>query len=420
MIAVLARRRGIGATLSLAILVGLSLYFACLYQDDFRVYQAGAHTLFSHTLYSHLTRGEFFTYPPFAAVVFLPFGSIPSPLAAQILWALLNDGALVGLLAISIRACLPELPKKSLWLWVTGLCAPALFLDPVLSSIRNGQIDVMLTALVVWDLARSRSPGRNSLPLGVGTGLAAAIKLTALIFIPYLLLTKRFRAAMNCAGTFALCEGIAFLFSPRSSVSYWTHHVFEYTRVGGYLGLRGLLATTNQSLLGALARINHDTVSSGVLWTMSVLLGVAGLGLAARVHYRWSSFAGIVVCATTGLLVSPVTWTHEMVWIVPAIAWLACSRELPRWGRAMAVVTALLFWIAPVWWVPTEILGPRVFVAGDFFFFWIVQPLRENGWQLVAGNSFFIWMVVLLVSVAGTLFWHWRSTARAPAVNRSP
>jgi alpha-1,2-mannosyltransferase len=398
---VLARRGAVVAALSATVVVGLSLYFACLYQDDFRVYLAGAHNLAGGTLYSRQTRGEFFTYPPLAALVFVPLAKIPAPIAAQIVWTLLNDAALAALIAWSIRAVRPDLPAGPRWLWALGLTGPAFFLDPVLLSIRHGQVNVLLAALTVWDLAGSRRIGHATVPLGAGTGIAAAIKLTPLVFIPYLLLTRRPRAAWRCAGVFALCEVIAFAVAPGPSAAYWTRYLFDYPRVGGYLRLGGLFATTNQSLMGALARFTHAPVPAGVLWAMAALIGATGLLLAARAHFRCSAFLGVVVCATTGLVISPVTWTHHMVWVLPAIVWLAAAPRRPRWGRAMAAVTAVLFWAAPVWWVPNGNL----------------RPLHENGWELLAGNSFFAWMILFLGAAASAL---WRTpTADLPVPGRS-
>ena len=335
---ILPRRGGaVAAALSVTIIAGLSLYFACVYQDDFRVYLAGAHNLAGGTLYVRQTRGEFFTYPPFAALVFVSLAKISSPVAAQIVWALLNDAALTALIAWSSQAVRPDLPAGRRWLWAAGLAGPAFFLDPVLLSIRHGQVNVLLAALIVWDLAGSRRIGRVTVPLGVATGVAAAIKLTPLIFVPYLLLTRRPGAAWRCAAVFALCEASAFALAPGPSAAYWTRYVFDYTRVGGYLRLGGLLATTNQNLMGALARFNHAPVPAGMLWAMAGLIGAAGLLLAALVHSRDSTFPAVIVCAITGLLISPVTWTHQMVWVLPAIIWLAAAPRRPggdaRWPR---------------------------------------------------------------------------------------
>jgi hypothetical protein len=60
----------------------------------------------------------------------------------------------------------------------------------------------------------------------------------------------------------------------------------------------------------------------------------------------------------------------------------------------MAAVTAVLFWAAPVWWVPNGNL----------------RPLHENGWELLAANSFFAWMILFLGAVAAAL---WRPPSAA-------
>jgi alpha-1,2-mannosyltransferase len=382
-------RAALAAALSVTLVTAICLWLACSYQDDFNVYLEGAHGLFSGALYSHATqRGDLFTYPPFAALLFVPLGCLPGMTAAQVLWALLNEAALVGLLTIVIRAVRPDLPRRSRRLWALGLSAPAFFLDPVLLAIRHGQVDILITLLILWDLTGDRRIGTRTVPPGVATGLAAAIKLTPLIFVPYLVLTRRFKAAWRCIGTFGAAEAVAFAISPGASEAYWTRYLFDYKRVGGSLGLQGLFAPTNQSLLATLARINHGAVSSGPLWTVTGVVGVLGLVLAAYVHFHWSPFLGVALCATTGLLISPVTWTHHMIWVVPVAVWLGTSPDRPRWGRQAAAFTTVLFWSAPIFWVADQGEG----------------SLHESGWQLIAGNSFFLWMVLLLAACAASMF----------------
>ena len=396
---VAGHRAAIGAALSITLVTALCLWFACSYQDDFHVYLAGARGLFAGDVYSQSTRGELFTYPPFAALLFVPLQRLPSSLAAQVVWALLNVAALVGLLTVSLGAVRPDLARRSRRLWALGLSAPVLLSDPVLLAVRHGQVDVVVTFLVVWDLTGARRTGRRALPLGVATGLAAAVKLTPLIFVPYFVLTRRPKAAWRCAGTFVVAQAVAFVVAPAASRTYWTHDLFDYRRVGGYLGVQGLYAPTNQSLLGALARMHHGAVSAGVLWTVAAVLGLLGVALAAYVERHWSAMLGAALCATTGLLVSPVTWTHQMIWVVPVVVWLALSPDRPGWGRAAGACTAVLFWAAPIWWVPGQ---------GS-------APLRERGLQLVAGNSFFLWMVVLLVAGAASAYGRTRAVARVVA-----
>ena len=88
----------------------------------------------------------------------------------------------------------------------------------------------------------------------------------------------------------------------------------------------------NQTFLGALARASHGTVSPGPQWTLAGVLGVLGVALAVYVHFRWSPFLGVALCATAGLLVSPVTWTHHMIWVLPAAVWLGAAPGGPGSG----------------------------------------------------------------------------------------
>ena len=287
------------------IATGASVWLACSYQDDFHVYLTGAHGLFSGALYSQSTRGDLFTYPPFAALAFVPLAWLPSTTTAQVVWALLNEAAVLALLTVVLRAVRPDLPGRSRRRWALGLAAPALFLDPVLLAVRHGQVDILITLLVLWDLAGTRRLGAATVPQGVATGLAAAVKLTPLIFVPYLLLTRRGKAAWRSLGTFAVAEAVAFAISPGASMTYWTRDLLDYKRVGGSLGLQGLFAPTNQSLLGALARASHGTVSPGPQWTLAGVLGVLGVALAVYVHFRWSPFLGVALCATRRACWSP-------------------------------------------------------------------------------------------------------------------
>jgi hypothetical protein len=93
-----------------------------------------------------------------------------------------------------------------------------------------------------------------------------------------------------------------------------------------------------------------------------------------------------------------------MVWVVPAILWLALAEDRPRYGRAMAAGAALLFWSAPVWWVPHARL----------------LELRLNAWQLVAGNSFFLATALFLAVAAVHVYRRNRASGAAPTVMPSP
>ena len=80
---------------------------------------------------------------------------------------------------------------------------------------------------------------------------------------------------------------------------------------------------------------------------------------------------------------SPISWVHHLVWVVPAIIWLALA-PTGRAGDALAGATAVLFWSAPVWWVPYKNtsdlhLKPLQLIAGDSFFFAMLLFLGGSG-----------------------------------------
>jgi len=177
--------------------------------------------------------------------------------------------------------------------------------------------------------------------------------------------------------TFAVCEFVTFLISPASSTAFWTHALFKPERAGrlSYVG--------NQNLAAVVERLHHGLVTGLALAPGLVIVAAGGLCLAALAHRQSSPMLGLLVCAATGLVVSPISWVHHLVWVVPAILWLAFGEDRPRLGVPLAIGTAVLFWIAPIWWVP---------YAGS--------DLHLSAWQLVAGDSFFLALLTFLVGTA--------------------
>ena len=71
----------------------------------------------------------------------------------------------------------------------------ALLLYPVRSDLALGQINIVLILMIIADLTTGLSWRGHSLPHGLLVGLAAAVKLTPLVFIPYLVVSRQWRAA---------------------------------------------------------------------------------------------------------------------------------------------------------------------------------------------------------------------------------
>jgi alpha-1,2-mannosyltransferase len=182
--------------------------------------------------------------------------------------------------------------------------------------------------------------------------------------------------------TFAACELLALACSPASSWAYWTKDVFEASRAGN------LVFISDQNLPSFFERMLHQATAPGALvWPFAVLLGVAGVVLAALAYRRSSPLLGLLVCEATALAVSPISWAHHFVWAVPAMIWMAAAPDRPAHGRALAAATFALFAAGPIWWMPHSQL----------------RELHETAWQLVVGNSFFLAALGFLAGVAGLL-----------------
>jgi len=371
------------ALVSFALAIAYGLYIALrTYEVDLGVYlRLGGKYVFTPHLYSFVLPNTSlpFTYPPFAALLFAPWQrTFTSVGLVQAVWTMGNLVVLMGVLVLSLRLVKPSLDRTATWRLALALSLPALLLNPVLITIGFGQVNLFVTFLVMWDLLSERRIGRRQLPLGVATGLAAAVKLTPLLFVPYLLITRRWRGAVTCLLTFGACELVAFAISPSSSRAYWTRAVFKPGRAGD------LSIVDNQNLWGVLDRFTHGVLPDGLMLPLLLATAAGGLWLAAQAHRRSSPLLGVLICAVTCLIVSPISWVHHLVWVVPAILWLALAPDRPRWGRALAAATAVLFWSAPVWWVPHK----------------NTSDLHLNPLQLMAGNSFFFAMLFFLAGAA--------------------
>jgi alpha-1,2-mannosyltransferase len=256
------------------------------------------------SLYSYVaSNGDPFTYPPFAGLVLYP-----TSWPVELVWMVLTFGA-VAWCAVLVA---PH--------WAPLVCAALLLSAPVVRDLRFGQVSLFLALLVLLQ-------GR-----GIATGVAAAVKLTPLVFVPYLWLSGQRRVALTALATFLGCTGLAWLVLPTDSVRYWFTELWHTDRVGN-LALSG-----NQSLKGVLLRAG---VSSQAVWlALALVVLVVGLWRAALAGRHGDPFTGIVIAGAVGVAVSPVSWTHHQIWLVfAAFCVVAGSRRWQvAWTASVLVV----------------------------------------------------------------------------------
>jgi alpha-1,2-mannosyltransferase len=258
----------------------------------------------------------------------------------------------------------------------------ALLLEPVRSTLTYGQINALLMVLVSFDCL-TRAP---RWPRGIGVGIAAAVKLTPGAFVLFFLLRRDLRSAARAGLAFAACTGIGFALAPQDSLRYWTHIAYQPARAGG------IAYASNQSILGALARLGLADPARTWLW-LALALGAAALavtGMRRALQTNQVSYA-LVLNAAAGLLISPISWSHHWVWAAPALfTCLSAPRPNHRRPRASAVLALLTFAIAPHW------LLHRLLPRGPG------SELRWSWWQQALGDSYPLTAVAALTRAAIT------------------
>lgn len=327
---------------------------------DARVYRAGAATVLdAGPLYDAPVLWRLhFTYPPFAAVAFVPLALLTEAVA-NIVWWTIGFAALTGVIGMCLRS-LRYRPDGRLIMLAALLAISSTALEPIRTTIWLGQVNFLVMTLILVDLVFLRTHSRWR---GVAIGIAAGIKLTPLFAVLYLLVTRQWRAAATALATFAATVMIGFLVVPADSWAYWTRHLTDTDRIGradspANQSVRGFLSQLLAHFdIGRFAeRAPGGPVFMAPTWLwLPVALFVAGLGLLAAVlaHRDSRDLLAATIVGMTMCAVSPFAWGHHWVWCVPLFI-VALDLALRR-GRT---ARTWWYWLAPAgvvaltftWW----------------------------------------------------------------------
>ena len=357
---------------------------------DVRIYHGAVNWWYDgRPLYSYLWKDSpyGFTYPPFAALLMAPM-TVLSLQTVKVLHVLASS------LVVVAGTCwlVDPVARRHGWpRWFACAAAvPVVFaLEPVRETIGFGQVNLFLAALVLADAAALR---RGRAWAGVGIGLAAAVKLTPGLFIMYLVLTRRWRAASVAAGTFAGAALVAFAVDPPTSWQFWTSTLWQTDRVGR------ADKTSNQSVFGLLSRLADPGDASRVVWALlAVAVLVVAMRRAVRAFRAGDELVGVTLTGLAAVLVSPISWSHHLVWVVPALVVLVdvaagapgpgtspASRWAPRQRQAIAAGGALAVFAA--------------FLSSVIWFFERDQGEHHaDGLVGLLGESAYVFVLVALV-----------------------
>ncbi len=346
-----------------------------------------------------------FTYPPLSAIAFAPFAWMPFEAASVAITATTLVLLLVSTVLVLTRLDVwatseswarvttePAWLRRS-WLAMAVVAAAMIYLEPIRANFDFGQINVVVMTLVIADCVPRRTPW----PRGVLVGVAIALKLTPAVFLLYFLLRRDGRAAVTALVSFIVATLLGALLAWRDSWEYWTATISHTDRIGS------AALNTNQNIAAALARLELGETAQFALWTTACF---AALGLtvwavrrvlrSSRPDSGEAAPLALVCIALFGLVVSPVSWSHHWVWVLPTLIVIAVL-AYRRHSVALAVLG--LVGVALMVWTPIDLLPKH-------------HEATASWWRQLAGGSY-VWWALAVIAVAGL-------TATARGVSPQP
>nr|WP_234814068.1 mannosyltransferase [Mycolicibacterium iranicum] len=349
---------------------------------DLHVYVGGAAELDGPgTLYDYVYGDQTpdfplpFTYPPFAAVVFYPLHLLPFGLVA-FAWQIGIIAALYGVVRMSQRL-LGGGDRRVAMLWT----AVGIWTEPLRSTFDYGQVNVALVLAILCAVHTSKW-----WLSGLLVGLAAGVKLTPAVAGLYFVGARRWAAVMFSAVVFFLTIGVSALLVGDQTRYYFTELLGDADRVGP------VGTSFNQSWRGGISRIlGHDAGYGPV-----VLIGVVVTAALALLAWRavdgaTDRLGGIVIVSLFGLLLSPISWTHHWVWLIPLMIWLLHGPLRAQLGARVLGWGWLVLTLIGVPWLlsfaqPTIWVIPRPWYLAWAGLIYIVATLATLAWIAIRGS----------------------------------
>ena len=400
------------AALALTV-VGWLIYIEFTGGLDFNVYRLGAMTIFDNEgmhkdLYARdlLDYGALklpFTYPPFAALLFMPFAFLPFGVGVGIMYTISIGVAwwmatLIYDYATSRGYHIPFQDKLGRYGTIAVLTFIIILSGPWRRGLALVQVNPIILILVLADFLR---PAKR-IPRGALIGIAGGIKLTPLAFGLILLLRKDWRGVASVAGGFVGTIALGFLAVPGEAAYYWGVAVRNTSRIGV------TAFYDNVSLTGIFAHQGvPEPIATVLVVALSLFLLVATAALMCLFIRANMVFSQVALNAFLMLQISPISWSHHNTWypvllvalcleIFPLI--MPAARPVVYVLSAFASVIALVgMYISPFW---LAVLFSPKYSSHEMIY------LPQGGAGLVASSAPYAAMYLVVVLVFLTYWAH--------------
>ncbi len=286
----------------------------------------------------HVNEAMGFVYPPFASLVLLPLGLLSLDAAGvvmSVLTTVLVMAALLGCLVVvdgrlhaagrgrlsPILAILAPLPLA---------CSAA-----ATSNMSLGQLSFVVGALVLLDVTVLPRRWRGAL-----VGLAGALKLTPLILVPYFLITRQWRAALNASVAFGAATLVSAAVRWSDSLRYWLHPELVRTSLGE------LARVDNWSINGLVSLMGFGATPRTVIWlVLAAAVLLVAVWRAGLHHGAGQDLEAVLVMGLAAALVAAATWPHHMLYFL--VAGVLLSVQRPLLGFPLMVAFAVGGYVFP-------------------------------------------------------------------------
>jgi alpha-1,2-mannosyltransferase len=258
--------------------------------------------------------------------------------------------------------------------------AVGMWIEPLRSNFDYGQINVLLVLAVLCAVYSTRW-----WLSGLLVGLAAGVKLTPAVSGLYFVGARRWAAAVFSAVVFVGTVAVSALVVGDQTRYYFTELLGDAHRVGP------IGTSFNQSWRGGISRILGHDAGYGPM----VLIGIAITAVLAVLAWRAVGGASdrlgaIVIVQLFGLLLSPISWTHHWVWLIPLMIWLLHGPLRDRLGARVLGWGWLALTAVGVPWLlsfaqPTIWVIPRPWYLAWAGLIYIVATLATLAWIASTG-----------------------------------
>lgn len=278
-----------------------------------------------------------FLYPPPSLLLFYPLSLLTYEQAiGAMLWAnIISFGVAVALILRNGLGL--SLGRDAARIGVALLFIIAF--DPFYLGTDHGQVSnmVLLTLVLYWVCAQTN----RSVLAGLFLALAVLIKTYPILFLPFLLLNRRFREAAATTLWLVFFAVVGLVVVPVSVWRDWWEHIVPAGSYGRMpAGLFPPSSIWNQSLSGVFMRLWTENEWQAPLWVdpglavqsaymAAILVVLTTTAVLWRARHRSPDrtlSAMMLVVPPMTFLIAPFSWSHHLVYLLPSFALLAHPR----------------------------------------------------------------------------------------------